>query len=914
MDFIYCPKCDGSGYSADKKICLVCRRAGLYAWAGGFLVYFRRAYMGWQIWLFHIKRVVVFLIEAILFLYGLVGLLAILKFFLRFDAPWLNNINFFGLIDLNHNQQSLLIIFWLSIITDCFLYYSLTRKSEEKRKIWPKTVRSIPNLPATWEEIERLSRKIKINATDALSQEAEQMFLKAMGLARKMGHDHLMPIHLFAVSFSVSKVNLALMRLGFDWSKMQTKISTALSKLPVQNKILTVPIISKETKEVFVQAYGLASDKKIKEIDSLQILESLSVQEGPVKDILYDFSVAVDDIRNVVVWIEIYNQLYQEWKRFAGLARFKPKSGMNRAMTAVATPNLDLYSQDLTLSARAGYFKICIDREKEQDSILRAIEGGGCGVVLVGQPGVGRTTIINGLARRMATEDMPKVFQDKRLVSLNISDLIAGASQSGEIEQRLQFILSEINRSGNIILFISNIQNIVGVKTTQGELDISEILADAIKKRLLIVLATTTPNDYTRVIENRSLGEVLQKINIEEPDKNTTIQILEANVANIESKEQVYFSYSAIKQAYILSTRYIYDRFLPDKAINLLNEASVFVRNKRGKQNVVVAEDLSALVAEKTNIPLTKLTESESEKLLDIEERIHERIIGQDEAVKMVAAALRRARTELRNPKKPITNLLFLGPTGVGKTELAKTVASVYFGDENKMIRLDMSEYQDKASIYRLIGVPGSGESGYFIEAVRQNPFSLVLLDEIEKAHPDILNVFLQVMDDGRLTDALGRTIDFTNVVLIATSNAGSIFIQESTRNNMPFAELRKKLLEEKLNEYFRPEFLNRFDGVIVFKPLTQIEIKQIASLLVKGTAKQLAEKGITLKVTDVALEELAQLGFDPIFGARPLKRVIQEKINDSLAKFLLAGQIGRRDTAILDKGGVITIEKGEVF
>ncbi len=914
MDFIYCPKCGGLGYLADKKSCPVCRRAGLYTWAGGFLIYFRRAYMGWQIWLFRIKRIVIFIVEAILFLYGIVGLLAILKFFIRINLPWLANVNFFGLVDLNHNQQGLLIIFWLSIITNCFFYYRLTRKSEEKRKIWPKTVRQAVNLPSTWDEIQHLGRKIKINAADALSQEAEQMFLKAMALARKMGHEHLMPIHLFAVGFSASKVNLALMRLGFDLPKMQTKISVALSKLPVKSKISTVPIISKEAKEVFVGAYGIASDKKLREIESLHILESLSIQNGHVKDILYDFNITVDDIRNVVVWIEIYNQLYQEWKRFSGLARFKPKGGMNRAMTAIATPNLDLYSQDLTLLARSGYLGPCIDREKEQDSILRTIEGGKRGVVLVGQPGVGRTTIINGLARRMVTEDMPKIFQDKRLVSLNVSDLIAGASQPGEIEQRLQFILSEISRSGNIILFIPNIQNIVGMKTTQGELDISEILADAIKKQVLMVLATTTPNDYTRVIDGRSLGEAMGRINIEEPDKNTTIQILEANVANIESKEQVYFSYGAISQAYTLSVRYMHERFLPDKAIGLLNEASVFVRNKRGKQNVVTAEDLSVLVAEKTNIPITKLTENESAKLLNLEEQIHQRIIGQDEAVKMVAAALRRARTELRNPKKPITNLLFLGPTGVGKTELAKTVASVYFGDENKMIRLDMSEYQDKASIHRLIGMPGSGEPGYLTEAVRQNPFSLVLLDEIEKAHPDILNVFLQVMDDGRLTDILGRTIDFTNTVIIATSNAGSVFIQGAMRSNMPFEELHKELIEEKLNEYFRPEFINRFDGVIVFKPLTQSEIRQIASLLVKSTAKQLADKGILLKVTDAALEELSQLGFDPIFGARPLKRVIQEKINDSLAKFLLAGQVGRRDTAVLDKGGIITIEKGETF
>lgn len=475
----------------------------------------------------------------------------------------------------------------------------------------------------------------------------------------------------------------------------------------------------------------------------------------------------------------------------------------------------------------------------------------------------------------------------------------------------MQIIMSEIVRAGNVILFIPNIHNMIGVRTTEGELDISEVLADALKKNLFIVIATSITGEYRKYIENKSLGGFLQKVEINEPDKNATIQILEANVMSIEGREHIYFSYASLAKAFDLSTRYISERFLPDKAINLLQEVAIYVKNKRGRQTIVQADDVAAIIAEKTSIPVTKITEQEGEKLLKLEDEIHRRIVDQDEAVKMVASALRRARTELRDLKRPIVNLLFLGPTGVGKTELAKTVAEVYFGDENKMARLDMSEYQTAESIYRLIGTPDSKESGQLTEQIRRNPFTLLLLDEIEKAHSDILNVFLQVMDDGRLTDALGRTIDFTNVILIGTSNAGTDFIQEEMQNGTSVAEIQNRLVRERLKNYFRPEFLNRFDGVIVFKPLGKVEIKQIAQLLLNKLAKQMIEKGITLKATDEAVTELSEAGFDPIFGARPLRRVIQERVNDALAQYLLTGKIGRRDIAILEKGGIIKVEKG---
>jgi len=905
MNYINCPNCKGEG-RINSKICPICRGRGLYSWVGGFLLFWDKKFNKSQIAAVKLGRLIVALVTIVLFIFGFIGILCLARLLVPelvfLDRYW---VLFAG------PRGALSSLFWLSVLTDCYLYYHFERQAEERKKIWPKTTTT--SIPLTdWNQAHRLAAKWKINSADALSPEADKLALNAWLLAEKLSNNEVLPIHLFAASLSSAQISVAINRLGLNWPKLNEKVAHVLAAIPKYAGV--EPIFSRQAKEVMISAYDLACQAKKNDIDPSKILRALAAEEGPVKEILYDLEVGPDEVQNVSVWVEVYEDLRKEYSHFKGAARFKPKGGMNRAMTAIATPNLDNFSQDLTQIARAGYLGVCLDREKEYEEILRAIEGGRSSAVLVGPPGVGKTTIINGLVRRMVTEDVPPVLQDKRLVSLSLSSLIAGASQPGEVEQRFQMVLSEISRSGNIILFVPNIHNMIGVKTTEGELDISEILADVIKKRLLVVLATTTSGDYRKYIESKSLGEALQKIEVNEPDKNTTIQILEANAAPVESKEEVYFSYGSLVKAYDLSIHYIAERFLPDKTINLLKEVAVYVRSHRGRQTIVQPEDVAAVIAEKTKIPVTKITEQEGEKLLHLEDEIHKRMVDQDEAVKMVASSLRRARTELRDNKRPIVNLLFLGPTGVGKTELAKTVAEVYFGDENKMVRLDMSEYQTKESIYRLIGAPGGAEAGQLTEQVRQNPFTLLLLDEIEKAHPDILNAFLQVMDDGRLTDNLGRTVDFTNVILIATSNAGTDFIQEEISKNTPVAQIQDVLVREKLKLYFRPEFLNRFDGVIVFKPLGKPEIKQIAQFMINKLAKQMLDKGITLQATDEAISELADSGYDPLFGARPLRRAIQEKVNDSLANYLLTGKIGRRDVVVLDKGGQIRVEKGETI
>ncbi|MBU4369247.1 ATP-dependent Clp protease ATP-binding subunit [Patescibacteria group bacterium] len=911
MNFIICPNCQGK---TPLKKCPTCNSREIYAWFGGYVLFLDKIFNRAEIISNGLKRFLKVIIRILLILFGVWGLVCLFKIVLNlpevvipeFIIDILNQISY-----LNISQEKLFLYIWFSILTDCYLFYTLEKEQDQRRKNWPKSTRENVQIPENWEETDHLAKRFKIDVAQAFSKNSVKVMQKSWALAHKLKHHQIQPIHIFASCLEDSDVRLVINRLGLNWKSLQDKVARALSKINRPKPFKNVSY-SLETQKVLLKAYVLAGEGNSISLSPLEILQVLISFEGSVKEIFYDLEVGLNEITNVCLWIKVYQELSKQAHSFAGQARFKPKGPINRAYTAIATPNLDVHGEDLTQMARSGYLGVCMDREKEIKEIFRVLEGGRPGVVLVGQPGVGKTTIINGLARRMVTEDVPEIFQDKRLVSLSLASLIAGASRSGEIEQRLQVILSEVARSGNIILVIKDIHNMVGVRTTEGELDVSEILSSILKRRLFLVLATSIPSEYRRLIETKALGEVFQKVKIEEPDQNATIQILEAQAAPIEARERVYFSYGALNQAVDLSSRYLHEQFLPDKAINLLKEVAIAVKNKKGRNSIIQSEDVAALVAEKTNIPVTKLTEKESTKLLNLEEQIHKRLIDQNEAVNMVSSALRRARTELRSQKKPIVNLLFLGPTGVGKTELAKTVTEVYFGQENRMIRLDMSEYQEKGSINRLIGVPGGEKGGLLTEAVRLDPSSLLLLDEIEKAHPDILNVFLQVMDDGRLTDALGRTIDFTNLIIICTSNAGTDFIQEEITKGTSVEMITEILIQEKLKPYFRPEFLNRFDGTVVFKPLGMEEIKQITRLLLRKLTKQLEEKGITLKATNEAITELAEAGFDPAFGARPLRRAIQNRVSDVLAKLLLTKKIGRRDIVILEKGGKVRVEKAQ--
>jgi ATP-dependent Clp protease ATP-binding subunit ClpC len=397
---------------------------------------------------------------------------------------------------------------------------------------------------------------------------------------------------------------------------------------------------------------------------------------------------------------------------------------------------------------------------------------------------------------------------------------------------------------------------------------------------------------------------------VAEPDHDQAIQILESKVGFFEGKYNVYIDYNAVEQAVDLSARYINDRYLPDKAISIMQLTAVKVSKKTAGQDFCSKEDIAEVISEQTGIPVSKVSASETEKLLSLEDSIHKRMIGQEEAVVAISGSLRRARAELRESKRPIASFLFLGPTGVGKTELAKTVAEVYFGDENCMIRLDMSEYQLPDSVKKMIG-DADGTLGYLTEAVRKKPFTLVLLDEVEKAHPDILNLFLQMMDDGRLTDGQGRTINFTNSIIVATSNAGALYIEDAVQNNVDMNIIKQELVDNQLNKIMRPELINRFDGIIVFRPLSFENVVAITKLMLKKIAKNLEAKGIELLASEAGTRILAQQGYDPKFGARPLRRLLQDKVENEIANLVLANAIKRRDAVVIDDNGNIGVEKG---
>lgn len=509
----------------------------------------------------------------------------------------------------------------------------------------------------------------------------------------------------------------------------------------------------------------------------------------------------------------------------------------------------------------------------------------------------------------MVLENVPEAFQDKRLIEIDIPHLLGGLTPDAA-EQRLLQVVVEVSRARNIILYIKDIEKIMGITSGQeGSLDMASVLADAISRGLVYCLASVTNDNFQKYIEKSLLGSLMARIEIKEPDVNTAIRMVESKVPLIESKYGVYFSYNSLAEVVNLTARYMHDTFLPGKAISVLESVAVVVSRKENK--TVDREAIATVITDLTHIPVTKLTQDESQNLLNLEEKIHGRVIGQDEAVKMVASALRRARVELRESKRPIANFLFLGPTGVGKTELAKAVSEVYFGREDYMIRVDMSEYQNSDSVNKMIGSP-EGVAGYLTEAVRKMPFSLILLDEVEKAHPDILNLFLQVMDDGRLTDGQGKTIDFTSSIIIATSNVGSSLIQQTVREGKDFAAIKDQLINTELVKAMRPELINRFDGVIIFKPLDKEAMTAITKLLMTKIQHRIEEKGYSFAISDTVIDQLANLGFNPEFGARPLRRLLQEKIDDGIATKLLEGGVERRDTIMVNNDLSISVKKAE--
>ncbi len=921
LHFIECPKCNGKGFSEDNKICPECLGMGM-----GF--FYRNKFLYWGLHLNKtiikirkLNRVINKIIDYLSVVVGIGGLFSLgYWFFLELETfhSWsdIKKLAFW------EYKSIWILFFWFSLLIDLFLIFRFTENESHKKKIKKNVFKAksniVDNLPDNWKQLRKKAPKLDVANSFGIT--ALKYIENAYELARKTGVEEVDAKFLFLSILDDQKIKGFFSRLDVNLPDLYQKIEKLVRKEFEKGKFginkkkfekRKLVIFSPKLKEMLIRAYLNAYLWEQDRVNVLNILSSIALKDEDIKEVLYDLKVEEDNIINVIHWFKINELMIESYRQYRKEARFKPANAMNRAYTSIATPVLNAFSYDLTMAAKWGRLEFCVSREKEIESIFQSLTSGEVGVALVGNVGVGKRAIINGIAQRMVKEDVPKMLKDKRLLELDIAKILSGATVS-DAEQRLVVILQEVQRAGNIILFIDNIENLVGITTgTEESLDLSEVLANAIERKNIICFVNCSTTNYTKYIEGISLDNVLNKIEIKEPEINQAIQIIQSKIGFWEYKYKIFFSYNAIEEAVILSSKYLHDEYLPEKAIKILERVAVQVDQRcESKDRCVVSrEDVVNIISEITNIPLNEVSQTEGQKLLTLEDKIHERMIDQEEAVKMVANSLRRARAEVRENKKPIASFLFLGPTGVGKTELAKTLSEVYFGDEKNMIRVDMSEYQQVDSVVKMIG--DAKNFGYLTEAVRKKPFSLVLLDEFEKAHSDILNLFLQVMDDGRLTDGKGRTIDFTNTIIIATSNAGALYIQEQIKNKMDILDIKKHLIEEHLNKVMRPELINRFDGLIVFKPLSEDDVRQIAILILNQIGNRLEKKGVKLEFSNKAVSKFAHEGYDPKFGARPLKRLLQDKIENEIANKILNNEIKRRDTIYINDFGEVEIKKG---
>lgn len=654
-----------------------------------------------------------------------------------------------------------------------------------------------------------------------------------------------------------------------------------------------------------------------------------------------------------------------------GFGGFENESAPNGSQKGGSA--LDKFGRDLTQAAKNGEIDPVIGREKEIQRVIQILSRRTKNnPVLIGEPGVGKTAVAEGLALEIAKGNVPEILKDRRVVSLDLTGMVAGAKYRGDFEERIKAAIDEVKKSKNTILFIDELHTIVGAGAAEGSADAANILKPSLARGDFQVIGATTLNEYRKYIEkDAALERRFQPVKVGEPTPEQAVQILKGLRDSYEAHHKVKITDEAINAAVTLSSRYIADRYLPDKAIDLIDEGASKVRlasltspdnvkeledeiadyekekasaineqdferaarlrdeqkelqtklddakkkwqeQQKGNSGEVTAEDIAKIVSEWTGIPVVQLTKEESERLLNMENVLHERVIGQSEAVTAIAKAIRRGRVGLKDPKRPVGSFIFLGPTGVGKTELCKALAEAMFGDENAMLRLDMSEYMEKHTVSKLIGSPpgyvGFEEGGQLTEKVRRKPYSVVLFDEIEKAHPDVFNMLLQILEDGRLTDSQGRTVDFKNTVIIMTSNVGARLITEkqsslgfnSENENVEESEKKdiKELVTGELRKVFRPEFLNRVDDIIVFNKLNKDEIKQIAVKMLKTLENRLDKMNIKISFTDNAVSEIADKGFDENYGARPLRRAIQNEIEDPLSEQMLEGKV--KDGAVV--------------
>ncbi|MGL9757208.1 ATP-dependent Clp protease ATP-binding subunit [Enterococcus sp. DIV0197] len=735
---------------------------------------------------------------------------------------------------------------------------------------------------------------------------------------------------------------------------------------------------SPRMKQIFALANNEAKKMNIQKIGTEQILASLLKDESIMATrILINLGVDVSTVRQML-------------KRKMGMNEgpknnaSRRRSPQDKRQTVKGTPTLDSLARDLTKLAKENKLDPVVGRSKEVKRVIQVLSRRTKNnPVLVGEPGVGKTAIAEGLAQKIILGEVPEEMRSKRLMMLDMGSLVAGTKYRGEFEDRMKKVIDEIYNDGQVILFIDELHTLIGAGGAEGAIDASNILKPALARGELQTIGATTLDEYQKYIEKDSaLERRFARIQVEEPSAEEAEEILRGLRSRYEEHHGVAITDEALRAAVILSIRYINSRQLPDKAIDLIDESAAKVRldqtsdvsesvvvkaeidrlisekeraiqkqdfetaahlrnqekkatqkleklllieekNTSGYANRVTDEDVATVVSEWTGVPLQQLEKKESDRLLELETLLHERVVGQDEAVKAVSRAIRRARSGLKDPQRPIGSFMFLGPTGVGKTELAKALSEVMFGSEESLIRVDMSEFMEKYSTSRLIGSPpgyvGYDEGGQLTEKIRQKPYSVILLDEVEKAHPDVFNLLLQVLDDGHLTDSKGRKVDFRNTILIMTSNIGATQIREEKNVGFNVQDLtkdhkamQKRILEE-LKKAFRPEFLNRIDETVVFHSLNKEEIREIVQIMSKAIVKRLADQDIEVKITQAAIDIIGKAGFDPEYGARPIRRALQKEVEDRLSEALLSGEINLGDRVTIGGSkGKITLNVRE--
>ncbi|MFD1738254.1 ATP-dependent protease ATP-binding subunit ClpC [Bacillus salitolerans] len=782
------------------------------------------------------------------------------------------------------------------------------------------------------------------------TERAQKVLALAQEEAVRLGHNNIGTEHILLglVREGEGIAAKALQALGLSPEKIQQEVETLIGRgQDVSQTIHYTPRAKKVIELSMDEARKLGHSY----VGTEHILLGL-IREGE--------GVAARVLNNLGVSL---NKARQQVLQLLGSNEGSSSSHQGGNSVNANTPTLDSLARDLTSIAREGSLDPVIGRSKEIQRVIEVLSRRTKNnPVLIGEPGVGKTAIAEGLAQQIVNNEVPETLRDKRVMTLDMGTVVAGTKYRGEFEDRLKKVMDEIRQAGNIILFIDELHTLIGAGGAEGAIDASNILKPSLARGELQCIGATTLDEYRKYIEkDAALERRFQPIQVDEPTVGESIQILKGLRDRYEAHHRVSITDEAITEAVKLSDRYITDRFLPDKAIDLIDEAASKVRlrsytappnlkeleqkleevrkekdaavqsqefekaaslrdteqrlreqleetkkswkEKQGQENTeVTTEDIALVVASWTRIPVSKLAESETEKLLKLEEILHSRVIGQDEAVKAVSKAVRRARAGLKDPKRPIGSFIFLGPTGVGKTELARALAESMFGDEDAMIRVDMSEYMEKHSTSRLVGSPpgyvGYDEGGQLTEKVRRKPYSVVLLDEIEKAHPDVFNILLQVLEDGRLTDSKGRTVDFRNTIVIMTSNVGADTLKRNKYvgfnvqdEGQEYKDMKGKVMDE-LKKAFRPEFLNRLDEMIVFHSLEKKHLKEIVTLMIEQLTKRLSEQQIDLVVTDAALEKIAEEGSDLEYGARPLRRSIQKNVEDRLSEELLKGNI----------------------